>query len=121
MAPIAVAAIDSRGVPLVIKSDHRGSLLRWEIAYAKAWGSLGMGAGGRELQKKAEIVPQFMSALQQLSGGRVVPVKGGVLIRDVNGLICGSVGISGDTPDNDELAATHGITAAGLKPDTGAA
>jgi uncharacterized protein GlcG (DUF336 family) len=121
MAPIAIAALDTRGIPLVIKSDHRTSLLRWEIANAKAWGSLAMGCGSRELQKKGEVVPQFMAAVQQLSGGRMVPVKGGVLIRDAAGVVCGSVGISGDTPDNDEHAAVHGITAAGLKADVGAA
>jgi uncharacterized protein GlcG (DUF336 family) len=120
MAPIAVAAIDARGIPLAIKSDHRASMLRWEIAHAKAWGSLAMGCGSRELQKKAEVVPQFMSALQQLSAGRMVPVKGGVLIRDGHGNLCGSVGVSGDTPDNDELAAAHGIASIALMADTGA-
>lgn len=119
MAPIAVAALDTRGVPLVIKSDHRASLLRWDIANAKAWGSLAMGCGSRELQKKSELAPHFMGAVQQLSGGRMVPVKGGVLIRNAAGTVCGSVGISGDTPDNDEHAAVHGITAAGLQADVG--
>jgi uncharacterized protein GlcG (DUF336 family) len=32
----------------------------------------------------------------------------------------GAVGVSGDTSDNDEIAAVAGITAAGLKADTGA-
>jgi uncharacterized protein GlcG (DUF336 family) len=120
MQPIAVAVLDTRGIPLVIKSDHRASLLRWEIANAKAWGSVAMGCGSRELQKKGEIVPQFMAAVQQLSSGKMVPVKGGVLIRNAAGAMCGSVGISGDTPDNDEHAAVHGITVAGLKADVGA-
>jgi uncharacterized protein GlcG (DUF336 family) len=53
------------------------------------------------------------------SGGRIVPVPGGVLIRDKGGEIIGAVGISGDTSDNDETCAVHGIQCAGLVPDTG--
>jgi uncharacterized protein GlcG (DUF336 family) len=42
-----------------------------------------------------------------------------VLIRDKNGDIIGSVGVSGDTGENDELCAVAGIQAAGLTADTG--
>ena len=45
----------------------------------------------------------------------MVPVPGGVLIRDSGGALLGAVGISGDTSDNDEAAAIAGIEAAGLK------
>jgi len=48
-----------------------------------------------------------------------VPVPGGVLIRNEAGVLLGAVGISGDTSDNDEAAAVHGITAAGLNGETG--
>ena len=47
-------------------------------------------------------------------------VAGGVLIKDGQGAILGSVGVSGDTSDNDEIAAAAGIEAAGLVFDTGA-
>jgi len=53
------------------------------------------------------------------SGGRIVPVPGGVLIRDAAGEVVGAVGISGDASDKDETCAVHGITSAGLVPDTG--
>jgi uncharacterized protein GlcG (DUF336 family) len=43
-----------------------------------------------------------------------------VLIRDAKGGLLGAVGVSGDTSDNDELAAVAGIEAAGLKAETGA-
>jgi uncharacterized protein GlcG (DUF336 family) len=61
----------------------------------------------------------FLQALMAASGGRIVPVPGGVLIRDKAGEIIGSVGISGDTSDKDETCAVHGIKSAGLAPDTG--
>ena len=43
--------------------------------------------------------------LAAASGGRVIPVAGGVLIRDAEGEIIGAVGASGDLPDNDEACA----------------
>ena len=47
------------------------------------------------------------------SDGRMVPVPGGVLIKDGDEII-GAVGVSGDTSDNDEAAAVAGIEAANL-------
>ena len=120
LAPLAVAVLDARGIPLVVKSDERASLLRWEIACAKAWGAIAMGCGSRDLQKKAAVAPQFIAALQGLSHGRVAPVPGGVLIRDAQGMAIGSVGVSGDTPDNDEQVAVAAIGEAGFAADTGA-
>jgi uncharacterized protein GlcG (DUF336 family) len=79
-----------------------------------------MGFGGRDLAKRAEKAPAFFTALNAVSNGRMVPVAGGVLIKDANGEIIGSVGISGDDSDNDEICAVAGIVAAGLIPDTGA-
>ena len=52
--------------------------------------------------------------------GDFIPVPGGVLIKDASGAIIGAVGISGDTSDNDEMAAVAGIESVGLVPDTGA-
>jgi uncharacterized protein GlcG (DUF336 family) len=78
-----------------------------------------MGIASRTLEKRALERPHFVSALVGASGGRLVPVAGGVLIRDAEGEIIGSVGISGDTSDNDEACAVAGIEAAGLTADTG--
>jgi uncharacterized protein GlcG (DUF336 family) len=50
---------------------------------------------------------------------RIIPVPGGVLIRDQAGEIIGVVGISGDISENDETCAVYGIECAGLVADTG--
>jgi uncharacterized protein GlcG (DUF336 family) len=105
--PLAVAVLDGT------------SLMRFDIAFGKAWGALGMGFGNRELARRSANAPMFFNSLQAMSGGRIVPVPGGVLIRDDAGQVVGAVGVSGDVSDNDELCAVHGIAAAGLKPDTG--
>ena len=118
-APLTVVVLDAGGQTKVLKREDNSSLLRPEIAMGKAWGVLGMGFGGRELARRAEQMPVFFTALNAMSGGRMVPLAGGVLVRNREGQVIGSVGISGDTSDNDEICAVHGIEAAGLIADTG--
>lgn len=118
-SPLTVAVLDAGGQLKVLKREDKASLLRPEIAIGKAWGVLGMGFGGRELARRAELVPTFFTALNAMSDGRMVPVAGGVLIKNSEGHVVGSIGISGDTSDNDEICAVHGVKAAGLIPDTG--
>jgi uncharacterized protein GlcG (DUF336 family) len=117
--PLAVAVLDPRGCLKAYKAEDGTSLMRLDIAFGKAWGTLGMGFGNRELQRRSQAFPVFFNSLQAMSGGKIVPVPGGVLIRDQAGQVVGAVGVSGDASDNDELCAIDGIMAAGLKPDTG--
>lgn len=117
--PLTVAVLDAGGQLKVLKREDGSSLLRPEIAMGKAWGALGMGFGGRELARRASNNPIFFGALSDMSGGRMVPNPGAVLIRSDSGDILGSIGISGDTAGNDEICAVYGIEAAGLKADTG--
>src|SRR5438132_328235 len=119
LQPLTVVVLDGGGQLKALKREDGSSLLRPEIAGGKAWGVLGMGFGGREFARRAAANPVFLQALMATSGGRIVPVPGGVLIRDGGGEIVGSVGISGDTSDKDEACAVHGIKSAGLTPDTG--
>ena len=118
-APLTVIVLDAGGQTKVLKREDDASLLRPEIAMGKAWGVLGMGFGGRELARRAEQMPAFFTALNAMSGGRMVALPGGVLIKNAEGAVIGSVGISGDTSDNDEICAVYGIEAAGLIADTG--
>jgi uncharacterized protein GlcG (DUF336 family) len=117
--PLTVVVLDAGGHLKAMKREDGSSLLRPEIAGGKAWGALGMGFGGREFARRAAANPVFIQALSVASGGRVVPVPGGVLIRDATGEIAGAVGISGDTSENDETCAVYGIACAGLVADTG--
>ena len=117
--PMTVAVLDAGGRIKVVKRQDGASLLRPEIAIGKAWGVLGLGFGGRELARRAAQVPLFFNALSDLSGGRMVPVAGGVIIRAQGGDILGSVGISGGTSEDDEVCAVHGVESVGLVADTG--
>jgi len=118
--PLTVVVLDDSGIIKAMKREDGASLLRPEIAIGKAWGSLGFGAGSRVLHGRSESTPAFVNALIAMSGGRVAPMPGGVLIRNPEGRILGAVGVTGDTGDNDEIGAVAGIEAAGLTPDTGA-
>jgi len=117
-SPLTVVVLDAGGQIKVVKRDDGSSLLRFEIAMGKAWGTLGMGFGGREIARRAVKQAGFYSALSDMTGGRMVPVPGGVLIKS-DAEIIGAVGISGDTSDNDETCAVYGIRSADLTPDTG--
>lgn len=118
--PLAVAVLDAGGHLVAFKREDKASIMRFEIAFGKAYGCLGMGFGGREFARRVPITPHFIQALSAAFGGRLVPVPGGVLIRDGSGEIVGAVGISGDTSENDEACAIAGIKATGLHADTGA-
>ena len=120
LQPLTVVVLDTGGHMVAMKREDKSGILRTEIATGKAWGTLGMGFGGREFARRAASGgATFLTALMAASGGRIVPAAGGVLIRDGAGAVIGAVGISGDTSDKDEACAVAGITAAGLTPDTG--
>ena len=105
---------------VAFKREDRSGILRYDIAYGKAWGALGMGFGSRELGDRAAKNPVFFGVLATVSQGRLIPVPGGVLIKDADGAVLGAVGISGDASDKDEACAIAGIEAAGLKAVVGA-
>jgi uncharacterized protein GlcG (DUF336 family) len=119
LVPMTVAVLDAGGHLVAFKREDNSGILRYEIAYGKAWGALGMGFGSRTLFERAANMPQFFNALYVASGGRMVTNPGGVLIRGAGGDIVGAVGISGDTAENDEACGVAGIEAAGLKADPG--
>jgi uncharacterized protein GlcG (DUF336 family) len=119
LAPLTVAVLDAGGHLVAYKREDKSGILRFDIAFGKAWGALGMGFGSRTLASRAAKTPQFFTMLAAASGGRMVTNPGGVLIKDASGTIVGACGISGDTSDKDEMCAVAGIEAAGLKADPG--
>ncbi len=122
-APLAVAVLDAGGHLKAFAREDGAGIVRPQIAVGKAWGALGMGLGSRTLARRVAEQPQqqaFFAALNAMSGGRVVPAAGGVLIRDGAGAVLGAVGISGDISDKDEACALAGIAAARLVADPGA-
>ena len=118
--PMTVAVVDAGGYLLVLKREDGSGNLRPDIALAKAWGPVGMGIGGRAMAKRASDSPQFWAALSSISGGRLAPVAGGVLVLH-EGQVIGAVGMSGDVPDNDEACAIAGVQKADFEAEVGEA
>lgn len=117
--PLSVAVLDSGGHLVAFKREDKSGILRFDIAFGKAWGALGLGLGSRTLFERAKQNPQFFTMLAATSQGRMVTNPAGVLIRDAGGNVVGAVGISGDTSDKDEVCAVAGVEAVGLKADPG--
>lgn len=118
LKPLTVAVLDASGHLKVLLRQDGTSLLRSEIAQGKARGAIGLGMGSRAIYARAQEQPYFIQSMNALSGGSLVPVPGGVLIRKDGGII-GAVGITGDTSDNDEACAVAAIEALGLQADAG--
>lgn len=112
--PMCVAVLDEGGHVKALKREDGASILRPQIAIGKAWGAVGMGESSRQLGERLKERVAFLGALSDMSGGKVVPVAGGVLILQ-GGAIIGAVGVSGGTADEDEACAIEGIKAAGLE------
>ncbi|MDX7950159.1 heme-binding protein [Lichenihabitans sp. Uapishka_5] len=115
--PLAFVVLDARGVVKAAAVEDGTSLKRFEIAQGKAFGALSLGMGSRAITKRAEDQPTFIAAVSHVVGGSLVPVPGGVLLRDGAGTLVGAAGASGDLSDNDEAALLAGIAAAGLKAE----
>jgi uncharacterized protein GlcG (DUF336 family) len=119
LKPIAAAVFDARGCLKAFGAQDGTSLLRGEVAQGKAFGALALGMGSRAIFKRAQEQAFFVDAVNSLAQGKIIPVPGGVLIRDAAGVLLGAVGVSGDTSDNDELCCLAGVEAVGLKADAG--
>lgn len=119
LKPLGIVILDARGTVKAASIADGSSLARFDIARAKAKGALAFNMGTRGLEKLAKDRPHFFAGAVSAIEGGLIPVPGGVLIKDKDGTILGAVGVSGDTSDNDELAALAGVREAGLVGDGG--
>jgi len=117
--PLTIAVLDAGGHMKVLLREDKASPMRPKVASGKAGGAIAMGMGSRALFNRAQEQPFFIQSMNGLADGMLVPVPGGVLIRDKDGNIAGAVGITGDTSDRDEECAIAGIEDAGFTADPG--
>lgn len=114
LKPLSVVVLDAGGHVLAFEREDGAAPGRFAIAHGKAYGSVMLGMAGSAQMARAEQQAYFMSAVNGVYDGQVVPVPGGVLLRDQAGTVIGAVGVTGDTSENDAEAAMAGIAAAGL-------
>lgn len=120
-APLTVAVLDAGGHLISLQREDGASLLRPQIAIGKAWGAMALGKDSRLIAADAQQRPAFISAVNNLADGKLVPAAGGVLIRNEQGEVIGAVGITGDTSDIDEQCAISALESLGLMADAGTA
>lgn len=117
LKPLSVVVLDAGGHVQAFEREDGASPGRFDIAQGKAFGSVMLGIGGTAQMARAEQQAYFMAAANGVFGGKVVPVPGGVLVRDKRGNVIGAVGVTGDTSENDAACAKAGIEAAGLEAE----
>jgi uncharacterized protein GlcG (DUF336 family) len=118
LRPLTAVVLDAGGyVKAALKQDGC-SMLRFEIAYGKAYAALALGRSSRLVLQKSREKPIFMENLQSLASGPMFLEGGGQLIRDAaSGEVVGAVGVTGDVNEMDDIAAVAGIHAAGYQSD----
>ena len=115
--PLSVVVVEPGCKVKAFQKEDGSSMIRFEMAFGKAYAALAMGRSSKLVKVRAEEKPIFMRYLISASGDQIFPEGGGLQIRDEQGDVIGAVGVTGDTEDCDEELAAHGIHAAGLKTD----
>jgi uncharacterized protein GlcG (DUF336 family) len=115
--PISAVVVEAGCVVKAFQKDDGASMSRFEMAYGKAYAALSLGRSSTLVKLRQQEKPEFVRFLIGASGERLFAEGGGRLIRDAQGEIIGAVGVTGDTEENDDALAAHGIHAAGLKID----
>ena len=117
LLPLTVVVLDAGGKLIAMQSEDGSGLIRFEVAFGKAYGALGMGISSRLIRDRLSARPTFQAALATAADGRFIPVPGGVLIENSDGVTIGAVGISGDTSEKDEYCAIEAIRFTGHIPE----
>ena len=115
--PLAVIVVEPGCKVKAFKKEDGSSMIRYEMAYGKAYAALAMGRSSKLVKQRAEEKPMFMRYLIAASGEQIFPEGGGLQIRNAAGEVIGAVGVTGDSEERDEELAVHGIRAIGLKTD----
>jgi uncharacterized protein GlcG (DUF336 family) len=116
--PISVIVVEPGCKVKAFQKEDGSSMIRFEMAFGKAYAALALGRSSKLVHIRAEERPIFMRYLMSATDQQIFPEGGGLQIRSPEGEVIGAVGVTGDTEDRDEELAAHGIHSAGLKTDT---
>ena len=112
LPPIGCAVLDAGGHLKAFQAEDGLAFARVHVCQAKAWGSLGVGVDSEQIAERyvsGGPNPGFINALNAMTGGKVIPLAGGVLIRNSDEVVVGAVGVSGAKPEEDAVCARAGI------------
>ena len=114
LQPLSVIVLDEGGNVQAFERQDGAAPGRVQIALGKAYGAVMLGMPGSAQMARAEAQAYFIAAANGAFGGKLIPVPGGVLVKDAKGRTLGAVGVTGDSSDNDAAVAKAGIEATGL-------
>ncbi len=115
--PISVVVVEPGAIVKAFRKEDGSAMMRFEMAMGKAYAALALGRSSSLVRVRTEQRPLFMDFLFKASQDKIFAEGGGMLIRAADGELLGAVGVTGDTQEQDEALAAHGIRAAGLKTD----
>lgn len=118
MPPIAVAVLDSGAHLKAFQREDGVSFLRVQIAQAKAWGALAMACNTDQLAERYNqdtLQQGFINALNGMTDGKIIPLPGGVLVRNDKNEIIGAVGAAGGLSTDDEACVNTALKSQGFK------
>ena len=115
--PISVIVVEPGCKVKAFQKEDGSSMVRFEMAFGKAYAALALGRSSKLVRIRAEERPIFMRYLMSATDEQIFAEGGGLQIRSPDGEVIGAVGVTGDTEDRDEELAAHGIHSAGLKTD----
>jgi len=118
MPPLAVAVLDSGAHLKAFQREDGVSFLRAQIAQAKAWGALALACNTDQLAERyrqGEVQQGFINALNTMTDGKIIPLPGGVLVRNDKSEIIAAVGAAGGPSEDDEACVCSAIESLGFK------
>jgi uncharacterized protein GlcG (DUF336 family) len=68
LLPLTVVVLDAGGKLVAMQSEDGSGLVRFEIAFGKAYGALGMGISSRLIRDRLSERPAFQNAIAAASG-----------------------------------------------------
>src|SRR5215813_2842925 len=82
--PLSVIVVEPGCKVKAFQKEDGSSMIRFEMAYGKAYAALALGRSSKLVRMRAQEKPMFMRYLIDASGDRIFPEGGGMLIRDAD-------------------------------------
>jgi uncharacterized protein GlcG (DUF336 family) len=83
--PLSVVVVEPGAKVKAFKKEDGSSMMRFEMAFGKAYAALALGRSSSLVRVRAEQRPMFMDYLLDTSDRQIFPEGGGMLVRDAWG------------------------------------
>src|ERR1700684_3011790 len=111
--PLSVIVVEPGCKVKAFQKEDGSSMIRFEMAFGKAYAALALGRSSKLVRIRAEERPVFMRYLMSATDEQIFAEGGGLQIRGLDRAVIGAVGVTRATEDR----ALHGIHSAGMKTD----